>query len=339
MSKNIAIEEGGISKTLTVDKLKTDLVGGGSCMWVPEDETRLTTKHITENGTYRAESEGYYGYSEVTVNGIGTAKGTDGDGDDAIVTTGPNGELETKKLPSSIQVVTPPTKTDYTDGETIDFSGMVVKAYLKTGGVWSDSDHPGGVIPISELIFPVTTADISQASVETASSDRITEPFECGNEGHALWGPPAPPGGPDVMANYFRKYTMQDGRLTLCGNIGGKSIDGLCASASQSASVEMVTYYPGGGSSVRTELVNQHYTYNGQTVYYYSWSSSWSGNNNKLKELSPNTDSLGNKGDMAWAMIFGNITAGGQDIPVQWSRPETGDILGTSFRITVGGGT
>lgn len=333
MSKNnIAIKEGGISKTLTVDKLKTDLVGGGSCMWVPEDGTRLTTKYITENGTYRAESEGYYGYSEVTVNGIGTAKGTDGDGDDAIVTTGPNGELETKKLPSSIRVVTPPTKTDYADGETIDFSGMVVKAYLKTGGVWSDSDHPGGVIPISELILPVTTADISQVSGETATSDLITEPFGCGSSGKVVIGPK------NSTADDWYLYSANDsdGKLTLKGNLGGTRWDGIYASASPSGGYTEKHYYPNGGSTTKISNVNQTYSHNGRTVNYATWTASYSGGSHQIKEIAP-TGSSGIKGEIAWTMIFGTITQGGQAIPVQWSQPETGDILETSFMITVGG--
>jgi hypothetical protein len=34
MSKNITIQEGGVAKQLTVDKLKTNLVGGGTQLWV-----------------------------------------------------------------------------------------------------------------------------------------------------------------------------------------------------------------------------------------------------------------------------------------------------------------
>ena len=61
MSKNISIKEGGVARSATVNKLKTNLVGGGSALWVPEDETRLTTLNVSENGTYRAANEGYYG--------------------------------------------------------------------------------------------------------------------------------------------------------------------------------------------------------------------------------------------------------------------------------------
>lgn len=37
--KNVVIQEGGESVTIqNVRKLKTDLAGGGTCGWVPEDE-------------------------------------------------------------------------------------------------------------------------------------------------------------------------------------------------------------------------------------------------------------------------------------------------------------
>lgn len=158
MSKNIVIQEGGIGKQLTVDKLKTNIVGGGSCLWVPEDETQLGTKYISENGTYKASTDGYYGYSEVTVSGIGTATGKDGDGDEATVTPDPDtGDLVTTKIIESIAVVNPPTVTSYQDGAAIDFTGLSVHGYSTTG-------KDLGEIPISDLIFPETQADYSKGS-------------------------------------------------------------------------------------------------------------------------------------------------------------------------------
>ena len=163
MSKNIVIQEGGLGKQLTADKLKTNLVGGGTCLWVPEDETMLGTKAITENGIYKASDDGYYGYSEVNVSGIGTATGTGPDGETHSYTEDGEGGVTDTVLPDSIAVVTPPTVTTYADGATIDFSGMTVKAYLKSGEVWSDAAHPNGIIPISELLLPVTKADSDES--------------------------------------------------------------------------------------------------------------------------------------------------------------------------------
>lgn len=161
MSKNIVIKEGGTGKQLSVDKLKTNLVGGGSCLWVPEDGTTLGTKYINADGTYKASDDGYYGYSEVTVSGVGevTGKAPDGSGDEATATVDPvTGEIVVKKLPYSIAVTTNPSKTSYFDGEAINISGMVVKGYLKNGSLWTDSAHPSGVIPNSELTIEPTVA-------------------------------------------------------------------------------------------------------------------------------------------------------------------------------------
>lgn len=144
-----------------VPKLRTDELGGTSTDWVQDDDTKADRLNVTANGTYTAASAGKYGYDYVTVSVPGTgATGTGTDGEIHHVEPDPEtGELVDTVLPSSIEVTTPPTNTDYIDGETIDYSGIVVTAYLASGEVWEDENHPGGVIPFNELIFPVTVAD------------------------------------------------------------------------------------------------------------------------------------------------------------------------------------
>ena len=170
------IQEGGIGKQLTADKLKTNLVGGGTCLWVPEDETQLGTKYISENGTYRASADGYYGYSEVTVRGVGTATGKDpdGSGDEATASVDPDtGDIVITKIPSRIGVITPPTNPYgiYQDGQTIVKDGMVVKAYLESGGEY-------GTVPNGEITLNPTTAvydpDTDVPAGGTATSDLDT---------------------------------------------------------------------------------------------------------------------------------------------------------------------
>lgn len=163
MSKQISIKEGSMSKQFTAKKLKTHVVGGGTCLWVPEDETRLTTKHISENGTYEAINDGYYGYSQVTVSGIGQAVGTmpvstGGDGNEHAFIEGIDpvtGEkiIIDKKLPSSITISRPPTKTEYQDGETIDITGIFVIAHYADGTQYIEDGvtDQDGKIPISAL--------------------------------------------------------------------------------------------------------------------------------------------------------------------------------------------
>lgn len=186
MSKNITIQEGGTAKSMTVHKLKTNLVGGGTCLWVPEDEVSLGTKHITENGTYTASDDSKYGYLQVTVNvpggagsasnsgtpttsggttpgGVGSAViGTDPtDGNEYGVGVDENGNLVTTKIPSSINIGKAPDKTEYSDGETIDYGGIIVTLKGADGEPFSNSDYPNGRIPFEELLFPITIIDVS----------------------------------------------------------------------------------------------------------------------------------------------------------------------------------
>ncbi len=71
MSKNLTIDEGGESRHFDgVRRLKTKLAGedGGTCYWVPEDETQAWPTFIMDNGMHVAAEEGHYGYSEANVN-------------------------------------------------------------------------------------------------------------------------------------------------------------------------------------------------------------------------------------------------------------------------------
>lgn len=172
MSKNIVIQEGSIGKQVTADKLKTNLVGGGTCLWVPEDETTLGTKSITANGTYKASDDGNYGYSQVTVNVAGgsgstpggpgsSVIGRDSDGDEAVAAVDDDGDLHTTKIPSSIAVVNPPTNPygTYTDGQSIGTNGMEVKAYTASGTEW-------GIVPNDQVTLNPATAAYN-ASTDT----------------------------------------------------------------------------------------------------------------------------------------------------------------------------
>lgn len=158
MSKNIIIQEGGSGKQATVSKLEVNNVGGGTSLWVPEDETQVTSLYVTQNGEYRAEDEGWHGYNVVTVSGIGQAVGYGSSGNEVLVTADDEtGELVETDLASSIHIMMTPLKTRYYEGETIDFTGILVRAFKNTG-VWEDEDHLGGDIPIEELYFSDTIA-------------------------------------------------------------------------------------------------------------------------------------------------------------------------------------
>lgn len=122
---------------------------------------QLTTRVINENGIYRAKDEGYYGYSEVTVNNIEAITGINPTDENEYYIKTDNNYLVETLLPSRIEIVTPPTKTVYADDEVIDTTGMVVKAYNGDGDPWEGSGYTEGVIPLDEITIESTIGESS----------------------------------------------------------------------------------------------------------------------------------------------------------------------------------
>lgn len=333
MSKNISIQEGGIGKQLTVDKLKTNLAGGGTCLWIPEDDTRLGTKYISENGTYRASSDGLYGYSEVTVSGVGTASGKDpdGSGDDATATPDPRtGKIVITKQPSRIEVITPPTNPYgiYTNGQTITKDGMVVKAYYESGGEW-------GTVPIGEITINPTVA------VYDKSTDRYDR--------YAVSDLPTNWEQPLHLYGFITLYSQNSrtgeieeafyatGDTILVKNISG-SAEFFVASASDGV-IGHATY----GTQSMDYVANRSYTHNGQTVHYIHVNLiNWPGIIKAEPEIGvyqtsdPDSNTL-------WTSIYGDISGDSQrgshqTITVSWPRPGDGKVLETTFEILVAPG-
>jgi len=325
VSKNIVIQEGGIGKQLTADKLKTNLVGGGSCLWVPEDDTRLGTKYITENGTYKASDDGYYGFSEVTVSGVGTATGKDGDGDQAQTTVDPEtGDLVTKKLIESIQITTPPAKTTYQGGETLDFSGLVVHGYSSTG-------RDVGVIPLNKLSISPTSAEYDPA---TASAIATSELF---------------PNGINISSYLYMERESIDTIYTSTVNgadayatwISGSSLGNCAASGSSGAiSTELdIQENKNTGeihSSTHQYSINNSYIYDSKTVYY---SAGYVSGGASLPIVTPPPSDIPENRtakQIAWTMIYGDITEkhSVQTITVSYTN-DAGTELTATFTVNV----
>jgi len=77
MAKNVSITEDGSAKVLNnVEKIKTSIQEGGTCLWVPKDDFPVGIKNVTEDGTYNPVDDNLYAYSKVVASGIGnTAMG------------------------------------------------------------------------------------------------------------------------------------------------------------------------------------------------------------------------------------------------------------------------
>lgn len=354
MSKNITIQEGGVAKQLTVDKLKTGLVGGGDQLWVPEDEVQLTAKHISENGTYKASTDGYYGYSEVTVSGIGLATGTDADGDEATVSTDGNGELVTTKIPSSIVVETPPLKISYTDGEAMVYTGMVVKAYLKESGLWTDADHPDGIIPISELTLPETASKSWEKTYDTCSSSLdvspLSSPFAMANSGsnyheyessghtYKVRYEFIPVAGINVEMISFHLSDKDPLVRSFFASDTSGTIGVLRVTRNSFAPVTGDEIFVTTDTTITTD---NSYTINEQTVYTFSGLNLIVGiypdacDGFPFYIIYPNTETWNNIG---WTMIYGTRISGGYAVPVKWMRPGDYSILETTFTVEITGG-
>lgn len=335
MSKNIIIQEGGIGKQLTVDKLKTNLVGGGSCLWVPEDDINLGTKHISENGTYNASDDGYTGYSHVSVNVSGssvTGKDPDGSGDDAEATVDPEtGEIVITKIPSRIEVITPPTNPYgvYRDGQTITKDGMVVKGF-------TESDVDCGVIPNSEITINPTQAHYDE-SKDTRGKGTATSELDTGCV------------QPISYTGNFGRISG-DGRTEI--NYSGRNaafstsnqIGAIFASDSSAVAEFTITInkgLPSESTSTGTMQGTATYTYDNKKVYYnYSYF-----NNDGSSTITHGTLNETTKapaGPDAWTIVYGDKDeepAGSpQTINVSWPRPGDGRVLETSFDILVAPG-
>lgn len=262
--------------------------------------------------------------------------GTDVDGDEAVVKYDPEtGETVITNLPYSISVVMPPTVTEYSDGATIDFSGMVVKGYLKSGDLWTDSSHPNGIIPISELTLPVTIAHADQGG--GASSDLDTGSFS----------QPIPLSGVATFAFTqtnvpIRKtytWTPANGAMVIIRNTENSTVLLFEAKQAGEVGLERCVSTDERTSEQRTEFryitAGNSFTHDGKTVYYVR-SNNGHANLGIDRLVNPVVSNYGDDShdkEAAWTAIYGDITSGYQVIPVQYMSGEK--TLGSSFTITV----
>ena len=61
------------------------------------------------------------------------------------------------RYPDGLEIVTPPARTSYTEGEVLDYTGLQVRL-LSGWEPWTGAGYPQGMIPLEELELPVTVA-------------------------------------------------------------------------------------------------------------------------------------------------------------------------------------
>lgn len=160
MGNIIRIKEGGLPKVFDAAKLRTNLQGGGNCLWIPKESYPVDSKFITENGTYLAAAEGLHGFSSLNVSSQPDYVVGNKGGKPYYVHKGgtAGNDLIYEELPTEIRVTKMPYKTIYTENGIIDYSGIEITAYKKNGEVWTNDRYKNGVIPIDELYFSNTHA-------------------------------------------------------------------------------------------------------------------------------------------------------------------------------------
>ena len=338
MSTNITIQEGGKEYQFSVASMRTDVDGGGTCLWVPPGGGNVKRKHITKNGIYVAGDEGYYAYSVVTVN-VDRNKGVTGrsttDGKEHHISVNPEtGELEDTVVPTEIRVVVQPDYVGpYYGGDTITVEGMVVNAFGADGAYYD-------YIPLSDLFFPVLRVP------------NIEFQDYMWYEGMTYYKSTGAQANLGILKDYGLGWDLRyvsayipTGMRFIIGSDTGNGFV-VCAISLEpfssglrygKADASIATSYPYPNTSAGSYgSVN----YSGTTYYYGFMTVSAQGvaawEMHKLidRALGDNVTSYARK---AVEACYGPNARGGGNmaVPVKWSRPGDGEVLSTNFVVEV----
>lgn len=331
-----SIHEGSKPVLLSARLLKTNLQGGGTCLWVPEDEVNLESKYVEHSGTYRASADNCYGYSQITVSGVDVEITQDEDGDDvAEITDG--GETREEKLPSEIRIEREPDFVGpYGDRAYISFTGLVVKAYTESGRLWTNENHPNGIIPISELTFPITVTDISQVEYGTASVEDPSILEFPANNPIILCNPVGVSDWPALNPQNGYKVNI----------VASGTLYGVCINENDHAQHNLALYsrspFSWGrawGNLKKMDVPEATHSATKRTfdgvegeVYFAS-----PGSSHEIPPFPMNDFTYSNYSttDFAKQIFGGTLTDGGQPVPVQFARPYDGLVLEDEFKVQV----
>jgi len=327
MSKNITIQEGG--KGYPFGPVKCLMVEGDNgefYPWYPEDDRALDSLSVDKNGIYRASDRGVYGWNRVSVNVAQTDRVTGRDpetGEEKTVTSDPDtGELVETVVPTEIWVTTLPTKTEYTHGETIDYSGIVVHAYSATG-------QDMGAVPFNELVFPETIADAQKT--------------DGWSDGHGLNAMQI------TYTPHWSWYINSQGKFEVQVYVHGTPLGTLNGAP--------ISY---GGNGPATILITRYNGTNygasiaggSQATHLYMYMDTETAGGWTFQAGSTQAAGDHRFTEIAWSDYITAVPASSvdpttvdpdnlhatQSLPVQWQRPGDGAVLETTFNITVTGG-
>ena len=326
-----SIKEGGKSRNFSAAMLKTNLQGGGTGLWIPRMDVELKNKYISKSGTYTAKADDCYGFDQVTVSGVDVEITQDEDGDDVERTTD-GGKVTENKLPSYIRVTVLPSKLDYTVGEAIDYTGLVVHAYTKSG-------IDMGVVPFNELILPAEKAGEGWAEQWTDGhglnamqiaytphwnrtewierySGRIDEEqvFVCGSALGTINGKPASYGdssqNPTPGTLFVTRYQDQNYMASMAGSRRMDVFAYWSGEEYYSGQAKRTGWFYAAGSSGDAGIKTFVRATGGEYI-----------TNIPVSTVNPTT------------VDPSTLYSIGESIPIQWRRPGDGQLLETSFNI------
>lgn len=308
MAQNISISEGGTAQQFgQINKLKIANSGGGTSLWVPEDEVQTKSLHVDSNGTYYASQDECYGYDEVSVNITDECFGYDDDGNLWDVEVDEDDFLEEEEMPVRIEVTTPPTKTSYIAYEPINTAGMVVMGYYADGSEY-------GEIPREEYTIDPIVATVPTGEKQATSDIQAIQQYV-----------------PFAVANAV-VYESYGGDVRVTASERGAKV--ACVHR-QSNNAYFRMIFATDEPQELEGITWDWYTYSGKTVYYNRW-----GVLNEYVVKSPTPifglpyNITNRDGELAWTMIYGTITNPKLEVKVKWERDD-GEVLEDSFEVNV----
>ena len=362
MSKNISIKEGDQGIPFGhIAKLKIPKSGGGSTLWVPEDEVGTKTLNAQVNGTYIAKDGSHtetkttyvwetdkkgnkkkkkkttkiivrdpddacYGYSEVSVNisDIVSGKIDDDisgfDDDDFDLDDGGNytfdvGDeefLEVTEMPTSIRIITPPTKLEYVEFDPVGIGGIVVHAYYENGEDW-------GEVPFEELRWNPVVAEFHDDS----DGERDTTGTTLNSPIYLT---------PLSVGMYFGNLKIK----SVTGQPYGININNRRFSIASFGDSQVVTAREN-GSYPEYYTTNSTYTYNGKEARYCAESRMFAFDARSDLPASTSQSQMyaGLSAAMALLQTKPLHPQGTQEITVSWEPLESGIELTDTYEITV----
>ncbi len=249
-----------------------------------------------------------------------------------------------KGIPARIRVIRPPDKLEYSNGDEIDFTGIIVAAYAslttRLPFIMEGAAGPHqNQIPFNQLTFPVTTLSLSEASKVMLGHLAVQDMMPFNIYDHIYFKKIA------TSSPVYTQSYIYDGGMIACflnDEIHAVMIVYASKTASKNWFVNSRTDktidYDDAGSLSMT------YTYNGKTVYYGYHETGLDSTKSEILAGGYNfsdrvtfdqTIDFPLSKYIAWSMMYGKIDSPETSIPVQWQTDYREEPYEASFDIQV----